>query len=154
MTPDARNRRDGRQSPTRTSNDSRKMHFCIQKADMNTPPSPPLSSTAVEFLRWAADDFVEAFCLRDVVRRLVGILTPEAEREAGLAVLQELFAAELLRVGEMQADTEGLVYWEGPWPDLIGRVEAAWSVKHPPEMGQPPWFSASEKGKRMAEGRQ
>ncbi len=121
---------------------------------MTTPASPPLSSTAIEFLRWAADDFVEAFCLRDVVRRLVGILSPEAEREAALAVLHELFAAELLRVGEMQGDTDGLVYWEGPWPGLIGRVEALWSVQHPPEMGQAPWFYASEKGKRVAEARE
>jgi len=118
---------------------------------MSTPESPLLSSAAVEFLRWAADDFVEAFCLRDVIRRQMGRLDPEAEREAGLVVLGELIVGGLLRVGEMRGDVPGLFYWNDPPLDLIERIKNAWNVQIPPEMGEAPWFSAGDDGKRFVD---
>jgi hypothetical protein len=119
---------------------------------MTKPELPSLSPAAVEFLTWAADDFVEIFCLRDVIRRQIGVLGPEAEKEAGLTALRELIAGGLLRVGEMHSDAPGLIYWEAPPPALIERIKNLWSIQTPPAMGEPPWFYATDEGKRVVDG--
>lgn len=119
---------------------------------MSPPDSRSLDSVAAEFLRWAADDYVELLLLRQVIRRHIGSLSPEVEREVGLDVLRELFSGGLLRVGEMRADAPGLVYWDGPPSDLVERVKSLWNVHAPPAMGEPPWFYASDAGKSVVGG--
>ena len=109
-----------------------------------------LSPTAYEFLTWCADDFTEAFALRDVLRRRLGDLTAENERDAALGVLRELLEAGLIRVGDMRDDTPGLAYRTGGVASIEARIAKDWDPANPPGMGEPPWFSATEAGRQIA----
>lgn len=111
---------------------------------------PSLSPSAREFLCWAADDFSEAFVLRDVLRRLEGSLSSEIERLKALEVINELFDADLLVVGDMRSGAAGLQLWSGTTKDVRGRLEKEWRIEDPPRMGEGPWFDATEKGKMLA----
>lgn len=66
-----------------------------------------LTPEAAEIPRWAADDYVELFLVRDVVRRVIGPPGRAQEKEAALSALWELLDADLVRVGDMRADTPG-----------------------------------------------
>jgi hypothetical protein len=112
--------------------------------------NPTLSPAADEYLGWAADDFCELFVLRDVLRRLAGDLKPIDEKAAALGVLRELLAADLVRVGDMRADTPGLAYWDLAGPEALTRIAAAWDVNQPPEMAHGPWLYATPTGKTIA----
>jgi hypothetical protein len=110
-----------------------------------------LSPAAQEFLIWAADDYTEIFVLRTVLQRVNGPLNPEEERTAGMKVVRELLEAGSVKVGEMQADVSGLVYWEGTNSELEARIGLAWSAEQPPSMGEGPWFNVSRDGKWRVE---
>jgi hypothetical protein len=111
--------------------------------------SPSLGAIATEFLVWAVDDFVEAFCLRDILRRQVGPLSPPTEKEVALVVIGRLIASGLIRAGEMRADVTGLAYWSETDQALIQRISDVWTIDSPPKMGESPWFHATEEGKHV-----
>jgi hypothetical protein len=109
-----------------------------------------ISLAALEFLNWAADDFTEAFVLRDILQRTIGPLSPQTERSAALEVVHELLEAGLIDIGDMRSDTAGLSFWEGSRQNLLKKLASEWTESQPPEMGAGPWFFATDKGKAQA----
>ena len=117
-------------------------------------PGPSLSPEASEVLVWIVDDYTELFGINAIVQRLRGeTLSTSDEREAVLGVLRELLENDLVMVGDMVADTEGLSLWVGPWAEHLHRIEQSWPVDQPLKMGHNPWFSATEKGRGKAASR-
>lgn len=58
-----------------------------------------LTASAREFLVWCADDYTEAFALRDIIRRLDPPASPHDERAKALAIFECLsFVVRLLGV--------------------------------------------------------
>jgi hypothetical protein len=113
----------------------------------------PLSPVALDFLEWAADDYVEAFVLRKSLERIRGSMSPEVEKVAALDALGELLEGGLIRVGEMKADVQGLAFWEGSNADIEARIESSWNIERPPGMGENPWFYATDDGKGLIKSR-
>jgi hypothetical protein len=107
-----------------------------------------LHPAGIELLVWASDDYSEAFVLRDILRRLSGDLSPKAEKDAALAIIGELLERGLIRVGDMNTDTEGLAYWELSVSETLSKLNSLWDIAHPPTMGNGPWFDATESGRR------
>jgi hypothetical protein len=106
------------------------------------------SPAASHFLTLVADDFTELFALRSFLQRLEGPMSPRKERIAGLRILSEFLDAGLVKVGEFRSDVLGLQYWEGSLAEIEDRIARAWNIKSPPGMGEPPWFFATDEGKR------
>jgi hypothetical protein len=109
-----------------------------------------LSRTAASLLVWAADDYIELFGVQEVLRRVVGTLSPEEQRMASLAALTELLSAGLVRVGDMESEAVGLTYWDGTTTQVLDRLRSTWSTEKPPRMGEGPWVAATDAGKRIA----
>lgn len=114
---------------------------------MDSPPR--LTPVAREFLRWVSDDYCEAFLLRDILKRQLGMLSPEDERRAALDAIRALVIANLVVVGDMKTDTVGLSLWNGSAKDLASRLERSWKSNEPPRMGEGPWFDATDQGRKL-----
>jgi hypothetical protein len=108
-----------------------------------------LSADALELLVWCADDFTELAGLLGVLHHVRQGSAPDAERDRTLAAIGELLSAGLVRVGDMRSNAAGLAFWTESWTESLARIETIWQVGAIPQVGENPWFYATDKGKRM-----